>query len=103
MGEGHQHTSAATAGSAGAARAALLDLDDVTDAHDLHVWTLTSGMEVASAHVVMSAGPDTHRVPTPTASSTRPGGCCSNSSAWTTPRSRSNPPTTSGATTAWRS
>lgn len=37
-------------------RAALLDLDDVVGVHDLHVWTLTSGMEVASAHVVLAAG-----------------------------------------------
>lgn len=29
----------------------LKDLDGVTDVHDLHVWTLTSGMEVASAHL----------------------------------------------------
>ena len=43
-------------------RAALNGLDDVTDTHDLHVWTLTSGMEVASAHVVLRAGADTHTV-----------------------------------------
>ena len=34
----------------------------MTDTHDLHVWTLTSGMEVASAHVVLRPGADTHTV-----------------------------------------
>lgn len=34
-------------------------IDGVTDVHDLHVWTLTSGMEVASAHITAeSAGED---------------------------------------------
>lgn len=37
-------------------RADLAGLDGVVQVHDLHVWTLTSGMEVASAHVV--AAPD---------------------------------------------
>jgi len=30
----------------------------VTDVHDVHVWTLTSGMDVASVHLV-SAAPHT--------------------------------------------
>ncbi len=30
----------------------------VAEVHDLHVWTLTSGMEVASAHLTMSDGAD---------------------------------------------
>jgi cobalt-zinc-cadmium efflux system protein len=34
----------------------------VVDVHDLHVWTLTSEMEVASAHVMVAAGTDTHAV-----------------------------------------
>ncbi|WP_341252958.1 cation diffusion facilitator family transporter [Euzebya pacifica] len=34
----------------------------VADVHDLHVWTLTSGMEVASAHVLVADGHDTHTV-----------------------------------------
>lgn len=32
--------------------AALLTVDGVTDVHDLHVWRLTSGMDVATAHLV---------------------------------------------------
>lgn len=36
--------------------AARLDgIDGVTDVHDLHIWTLTSGMEVASAHLTVAA------------------------------------------------
>ncbi len=31
---------------------ALRELPDITDVHDLHVWTLTSGMDVATAHLV---------------------------------------------------
>ena len=39
---------------------ALCDVPGVTEVHDLHVWTLTSGMDVATAHLVTSrdAGPD---------------------------------------------
>lgn len=33
-------------------RKALLDLDEVQDVHDLHVWTLTSGVNALSAHLV---------------------------------------------------
>ena len=40
----------------------LAAIDDVVDVHDLHVWTLTSEMDVASAHVMVRAGADTHRV-----------------------------------------
>jgi cobalt-zinc-cadmium efflux system protein len=32
----------------------LLRAENVEDIHDLHVWTITSGMKVASAHVVIS-------------------------------------------------
>ena len=32
------------------------------DVHDLHVWTLTSEMEAASAHLVVPAGADQHAV-----------------------------------------
>lgn len=46
----------------GALRAELAQLDDVVDVHDLHVWTLTSEMESASAHLMVAAGTDTHRV-----------------------------------------
>src|SRR5262245_7438071 len=34
----------------------------VVDVHDLHVWTLTSEMEVASAHVMIGTGVDPHGV-----------------------------------------
>jgi cobalt-zinc-cadmium efflux system protein len=34
--------------------AALGDVPGVTEVHDLHVWTLTSGMDVATAHLVTS-------------------------------------------------
>ncbi len=35
-------------------RAHILEVDGVIDAHDLHVWTITSGQPVMSAHVVVS-------------------------------------------------
>ncbi|QUQ71181.1 cation diffusion facilitator family transporter [Kutzneria sp. CA-103260] len=35
-------------------RVDLTALDGVTEAHDVHVWTLTSGMEVASAHLAVA-------------------------------------------------
>lgn len=34
----------------------------VTEVHDLHVWTLTSGFPVVSAHVLVAAGADCHAV-----------------------------------------
>lgn len=34
----------------------------VVDVHDLHVWTLTSDMEVASAHLMVTVGTDHHQV-----------------------------------------
>ncbi|HUC33852.1 MAG TPA: cation diffusion facilitator family transporter [Ilumatobacteraceae bacterium] len=37
-------------------RSALLGIDGVTDVHDLHVWTLTSEMNVLTAHVVVTDG-----------------------------------------------
>ena len=37
---------------------ALGGLRGVTEVHDLHVWTLTSGMEVVSAHLTMRDGAD---------------------------------------------
>ncbi|CAM05475.1 cobalt-zinc-cadmium efflux system protein [Saccharopolyspora erythraea NRRL 2338] len=39
-------------------RAELAELPSVTEVHDLHVWTLTSGMEVASAHLTTDNGAD---------------------------------------------
>ncbi len=40
----------------------LGSIDGVVDVHDLHVWTLTSEMDAASAHLVTSVGADTHAV-----------------------------------------
>jgi cobalt-zinc-cadmium efflux system protein len=40
----------------------LAAIDGVIDVHDLHVWTLTSEMEAASAHLVTSRGTDAHAV-----------------------------------------
>jgi cobalt-zinc-cadmium efflux system protein len=40
----------------------LAALPGVVDVHDLHVWTLTSEMEVATAHLVVTVGTDTHAV-----------------------------------------
>jgi len=37
-----------------AVRRHLLDTDGVLDVHDLHAWTITSGMPVLSAHVVVA-------------------------------------------------
>jgi cobalt-zinc-cadmium efflux system protein len=37
---------------------ALTKLDGVDEAHDVHLWTLTSGMEVASVHLTSSPGSD---------------------------------------------
>lgn len=40
----------------------LLAIDGVIDVHDLHVWTLTSEMEAASAHLVTEDATDNHGV-----------------------------------------
>jgi cobalt-zinc-cadmium efflux system protein len=45
-----------------AVRARLLALPGVAGVHDLHVWTLTSGMDAASGHVVVADGADDHAV-----------------------------------------
>ena len=42
--------------------AQLRALDGVVDVHDLHVWTLTSDMEVASVHLMVRDGADAHAV-----------------------------------------
>lgn len=39
-------------------RAHLLRAEGVADAHDLHAWSLTSGMNVVSAHVIIEPGAD---------------------------------------------
>lgn len=41
-----------------AVTASLAAVDGVCDVHDLHVWTLTSGMNVATAHLVLGEGAD---------------------------------------------
>ena len=45
-----------------ALRADLAGIPGVVDVHDLHVWTLTSDMEVASAHLMVRSGTDSHGV-----------------------------------------
>jgi cobalt-zinc-cadmium efflux system protein len=40
----------------------MASIDGVVDVHDLHVWTLTSEMDVVTAHLVVIAGTETHGV-----------------------------------------
>ena len=40
----------------------LSAIDGVVDVHDLHVWTLTSDMDAATAHLVTAADADDHAV-----------------------------------------
>ena len=40
----------------------LEGVEGVVDVHDLHVWTLTSSMDVASAHLMVRSGTDPHSV-----------------------------------------
>ena len=40
----------------------LRGVSGVVDVHDLHVWTLTSDMEVASVHLMVGDGTDAHAV-----------------------------------------
>lgn len=46
----------------GALVADLSAIDGVADVHDVHVWTLTSEMEAASAHLMVADGTDNHSV-----------------------------------------
>ncbi len=39
----------------------ILDAPGVIDCHDLHAWTITSGMNVVSAHVILAEGTDAAR------------------------------------------
>jgi cobalt-zinc-cadmium efflux system protein len=39
-------------------RGHILDAPGVIDCHDLHAWTITSGMNVVSAHVILADGAD---------------------------------------------
>jgi cobalt-zinc-cadmium efflux system protein len=41
---------------------ALCEEPDVVEVHDLHVWTLTDGFPVASAHVLVAPGADCHAI-----------------------------------------
>jgi cobalt-zinc-cadmium efflux system protein len=43
-------------------RGELAAIPSVVDVHDLHVWTLTSGMEAASAHLMTTDAADAHGV-----------------------------------------
>jgi cobalt-zinc-cadmium efflux system protein len=43
-------------------RSNLAGIAGVVDVHDLHVWTLTSEMEVATAHLMVEVGVDHHGV-----------------------------------------
>jgi cobalt-zinc-cadmium efflux system protein len=45
-----------------ALEADLAAVTGVVDVHDLHVWTLTSEMDVVSAHLMVAIGTDTHGV-----------------------------------------
>ena len=45
-----------------ALRSDIASIDGVVDVHDLHVWTLTSEMDVVTAHLVVTAGTETHGV-----------------------------------------
>ncbi|GAA3428109.1 cation diffusion facilitator family transporter [Streptosporangium nondiastaticum] len=47
---------------ASAVAADLAAIDGVRDVHDLHLWTLTSGMNVATAHLVTADQKDHHAV-----------------------------------------
>lgn len=40
----------------------LRGIEGVVDVHDLHVWTLTSEMDVASVHLMVCDGTDSHAV-----------------------------------------
>ncbi len=43
-------------------RGHILDAPGVVDCHDLHAWTITSGMNVVSAHVILAEGADAAKV-----------------------------------------
>ncbi len=43
-------------------RSRLASIPDVTNVHDLHVWTLTSEMDVATVHLVTGDGTDPHPI-----------------------------------------
>jgi cobalt-zinc-cadmium efflux system protein len=39
----------------------IIEAPGVVDCHDLHAWTITSGMNVVSAHVVLAEAADANR------------------------------------------
>lgn len=43
-------------------RSALLSIEGVQEVHDLHLWSLTSGTESMTGHLVVKPGEDTQRV-----------------------------------------
>lgn len=43
-------------------RSHILEAPGVSDVHDLHAWTITSGLNVVSAHVVLGPGADAPQV-----------------------------------------
>jgi cobalt-zinc-cadmium efflux system protein len=43
-------------------RAHIIEAEGVADVHDLHAWTITSGLPVISAHVVLKPGAEPARV-----------------------------------------
>jgi cobalt-zinc-cadmium efflux system protein len=43
-------------------RSRLTSIPEVTEIHDLHVWTLTSEMDVATVHLVTGDGVDPHPI-----------------------------------------
>lgn len=45
---------------AGAVGRSIADMPGVTNLHDLHVWTITSGFDALSAHVLVARGDDCH-------------------------------------------
>jgi cobalt-zinc-cadmium efflux system protein len=45
---------------AAAVAQAIVDVPGVTSVHDLHVWTITSGFDALSAHVLVGRGEDCH-------------------------------------------
>jgi len=46
----------------GAVRDALLSVEGVLEIHDLHVWTVTSGKESLSSHLLIDPNADPHQV-----------------------------------------
>jgi cobalt-zinc-cadmium efflux system protein len=41
-------------------RQAMISAPGISEVHDLHIWTITSGMESLSAHIVLLPGHESH-------------------------------------------